>query len=101
VIGFRNDYQQYSGDPFRPGSDAVPLPVADRQIHDVSYSIGGTSYRLADYLERLSVTGFLVLKDGQIVHEYYGEGNTPTTLWTSRSVANSSASRSRKASSSR
>ena len=35
------------------------------------------------------MTGLLVLKDGRIAYEYYGEGNTDRTLWTSRSVAKS------------
>lgn len=88
VVGFRNDYRQYAGDVFRPG-DCQPLPVAARQVDDVSYSLEGTTYSLADYRKRCSVTGLLVLKDGHIVHEFYGNGNTPTTLWTSRSVAKS------------
>ncbi len=31
----------------------------------------------------------MVIKDGKIVWDYYGQGNTPTTLWTSRSVGKS------------
>lgn len=31
----------------------------------------------------------MVLKDGKIAYEYYGQGNTQQALWTSRSVAKS------------
>ncbi|WJR36125.1 serine hydrolase [Mycobacteroides immunogenum] len=89
VVGFRNDYRQYSGDTFRPGDHVAPLPVSDRTVDSVSYSMAGITYSLQEYLERSSVTGLLVLKNGQIVHEFYGSGNTSTTLWTSRSVAKS------------
>ena len=88
VIGFRNTYRAYPGNPFSCGT-AHPLPRAATDLGEVSYTVNGTSYRLDDYLRRQSVTGLLVLKDGQIAYEYYGSGNTATTLWTSRSVAKS------------
>jgi CubicO group peptidase (beta-lactamase class C family) len=88
VIGFRNTYRAYPGTTFRHAS-ARPLPVSARPLTDVTYTFDGTTYHLADYLSRQDVTGLLVLKDGQVAHEYYGAGNTASTLWTSRSVAKS------------
>ncbi len=41
---------------------------------------------LQDYLKRENVSGMLVLKDGKVAWKYLAEGNTDTTLWTSRSV---------------
>ncbi len=55
----------------------------------VQYHMDGQTYRLADYLRRQDVTGLLILKDGRVVYEYYGSGNSAATLWTSRSVAKS------------
>ncbi|MFV8241078.1 serine hydrolase domain-containing protein [Mycolicibacterium peregrinum] len=88
VVGFRNDYRAYPGDLFRHG-DPFPLPTADRRLTDASYTIGGITHDLDDYLNRQSVTGMLVLKDGKIAYEHYGAGNDSSTLWTSRSVGKS------------
>ena len=40
-------------------------------------------------MKRQNVSGMLVLKDGKIAWKYLGEGNTDSTLWTSRSVGKS------------
>ena len=88
VIGFRNDYRIYPGDIFRHGK-ATPLQRSARQLHSVSYQVGGKSYSLPEYLQRENVSAMLVLKDGKIAYKYLGQGNTDTTLWTSRSVGKS------------
>ena len=88
VIGFRNDYRSYEGDVFKAGK-AVPIPRAGQDLSGVSYQYQGHDFKLADYLKRNSVTGMMVIKDGKVVSDYYAEGNTPTTLWTSRSVGKS------------
>ncbi|MUL46462.1 serine hydrolase [Mycobacterium sp. CBMA293] len=88
VIGFRNNYRMYAGSVFRSGTPR-PLQVAATPLTDVTYRFDGQTYHLADYLEHQDATGLLVLKDGQVVCEYLGNGNTAETLWTSRSVAKS------------
>jgi CubicO group peptidase (beta-lactamase class C family) len=88
VVGFRNDYRSYTGDVFKAGQ-AVPIPHAAQDLSAVSYQYEGKTYALNDYLQRNSVTGMMVIKDGKIVWDYYGQGNTKTTLWTSRSVGKS------------
>ncbi|MEL5296651.1 serine hydrolase [Serratia nevei] len=88
VIGFRNDYRNYAGDVFHHGN-ATPLPAADKPLTDASYRVNGKTYSLQDYLQRQNVSGMLVLKDGKIAWKYLGQGNTDTTLWTSRSVGKS------------
>lgn len=89
VVGFRNDYRSYPGDIFRASKAGVPLPVAHRNLSAVSYEYQQHHYSLADYLKRNNVTGMMVIKDGKKVWDYYGHGNTKTTLWTSRSVGKS------------
>jgi CubicO group peptidase (beta-lactamase class C family) len=49
----------------------------------------GGSLTVADYLERQSVAGLLVIKDGAIVYERYRLGNDRDTRWISYSVAKS------------
>jgi len=87
VVGFRNDYRNYPADVFRHGA-ARPLPLARRQLGEVSYQVNGQRYSLADYLQRQNVAGMLVLKNGQIAYKYLAHGNSDSTLWTSRSVGN-------------
>lgn len=90
VIGFRNTYRQYAADVFHTrGAPVFPLPRAAAPLPSVNYRFNGKSNGLSDYLAHQNVTGLLVLKDGQIAHEFYGAGNTERTLWTSRSVAKS------------
>ena len=88
MVGFRNDYRNYAGDVFHHGN-ATPLPSAEKPLTDARYQVNGKSYNLQDYLKRQNVSGMLVLKDGKIAWKYLGEGNTDTTLWTSRSVGKS------------
>ncbi|MEV9620730.1 serine hydrolase [Serratia marcescens] len=88
VIGFRNDYRNYAGDVFHHGN-AVPLLAAAKPLTDASYRVNGKTYSLQDYLQRQNVSGMLVLKDGKIAWKYLGQGNTDSTLWTSRSVGKS------------
>ncbi len=90
VIGFRNTYRLYAGDVFRTrGFKAHPLPPAPYKLPPLHYQMDGQTHGLDDYLRHQEVTGFLILKDGLVAYEYYGNGNTDQTLWTSRSVAKS------------
>jgi len=88
VVGFRNDYRSYEGDVFKAGK-AMPIPRAAQDLSGVTYQYHGVNIALKDYLKRNSVTGMMVIKDGKIVWDFYAQGNTPTTLWTSRSVGKS------------
>lgn len=90
IIGFRNTYRMYQGDVFSTNTKQVTsLSKAPYSLPPINYRIENKNYSLDDYLQHQSVTGLLILKKGQIVYEYYGQGNSPTTLWTSRSVAKS------------
>lgn len=88
VIGFRNDYRSYAGDVFK-ASNPQPIPVMTRSLNAATYDYQGHRYTLQDYLKRNDVTGMMVIKDGKVAYQYYSHGNTPTTLWTSRSVGKS------------
>ncbi|WP_333902071.1 serine hydrolase [Enterobacter wuhouensis] len=88
VVGFRNDYRNYAGDVFRHGN-AAPLLAAEKPLTGARYQVNGKTYSLQDYLKRQNVSGMLVLKDGKVAFKYLGEGNTDSTLWTSRSVGKS------------
>ena len=90
VVGFRNTYRMYEGDVFSTrGVKPFQLAQASRKLPAIQYVIEDNSYNIDNYLANQSVTGLLILKDGKIVYEFYDSGNTPQTLWTSRSVAKS------------
>jgi CubicO group peptidase (beta-lactamase class C family) len=90
VIGFRNTYRLYQGDVFRTlGGKPYPLPPASYTMPPLHYEMDGQTFDLNDYQRRQHVTGLLILKNGRVVYEYYSNGNTDKTLWTSRSVAKS------------
>lgn len=91
VVGFRNTYRQYSGDVFHAsGAHVQPLPSDGRQLQStLRYAFNGIDWGLDDYVRHQNATGLLVLKNGKVALEYYGHGNTASTLWTSRSVAKS------------
>jgi CubicO group peptidase (beta-lactamase class C family) len=58
-------------------------------IATLTYSFGGTTRDIEDYFRRTRTTGFLVVKDGQIVFERYMQGADETARFTSWSVAKS------------
>lgn len=90
VVGFRNTYRMYEGDVFSTrGVKPFELAQASSKLPAIQYFIEDNSYNIDNYLANQSVTGLLILKDGKIVYEFYDSGNTPQTLWTSRSVAKS------------
>jgi CubicO group peptidase (beta-lactamase class C family) len=66
----------------------LELPRAERPL-EVTYSFGGASHTLADFLQRTRTTGFLVIKDGKIVSERYFGGADQNSHFTSWSVGKS------------
>ena len=55
----------------------------------VFYTYKGSTYTLAQYLDRQRATGLLVLKNGEIVAEHYRYGRTPDARFLSFSMAKS------------
>ncbi|MEQ4619656.1 serine hydrolase [Providencia vermicola] len=88
LLGFRNDYRAYPGDVFH-AVNPKPLERKIQRLDDVTYQLKGMTYNLENYIKRNDVTALMVIKKGNVVFEYYGRGNTPQTLWTSRSVGKS------------
>lgn len=70
------------------GATVSPLPVAEQPL-DLSFTFDGLPWTVDDYMTRNRTAGLLVLKDGQVVLERYGLGQTPQMRWTSFSVAKS------------
>ncbi|HEY8616558.1 serine hydrolase [Phenylobacterium sp.] len=70
------------------GKRVHPLPRAAKEIAP-SFTYGGKTFTVDDYMKAYNVSGVLVLKDGKILLERYGMGRKPQDRWTSFSVAKS------------
>ena len=70
-----------------------PVRVLERRERDLDAlevdSVNGGTTTLAGLLDETYTDGFIVLKDGAVVHERYFNGMTPRTLHLSQSVAKS------------
>ena len=73
----------------KAGEKSYPLPMSDNPIKTLSFSSGGKTYDLPDYVALNRMVGLLILKDGKIVFEHYDFGFTPKTRWMSASIAKS------------
>jgi len=74
-----------------PASASPLLPAANGPAVSaaIAYRYRGSSYTLAQYLERQRATGLLILKNGEIVTEHYRYGRTPDARFLSFSMAKS------------
>jgi len=43
-------------------------------IDEVTYELDGQTYKLTDYIEKADISGLMVLRDGEVRLEYYGQG---------------------------
>ncbi|MCX2698874.1 serine hydrolase domain-containing protein [Ochrobactrum chromiisoli] len=85
---FRNLYKKYPSVRVPHTADVSVLPVAERPLPE-TYTYKGETRNVADFLKRTDTTGFIVLKDGVIVHEEYDRGNTEKTQSIAMSLSKS------------
>lgn len=71
----------------RPG-ESRPLPRA-ALAPSITYSLNNEKLSLKDYMARQRTTGLLVLRNGEIVAEYYGYGRQEDARFLSMSMAKS------------
>ncbi len=89
VIGsYRHLGEIYYSRPVSRRAGAGELPRGE-PIDVSTYDLRGTPRSLEDYFERARTTGFIVLKNGEIVFERYRLGADERSLFTSMSVAKS------------
>lgn len=88
VENFRNMKKLFPSKPILAAAE--PYKFQENPISlNVSYSFLGEIRQMWQFLERISTTGFLIIKDDVIVCEKYFLGNTNTSKSTSWSVAKS------------
>lgn len=73
----------------RNPTHTVPLPRSSNQLAALRYKHQGSDLTLDAWVAASRVSGLLVLKNGEIVHEQYAMGNTETTRWSNFSMAKS------------
>ena len=89
VAGFRNYDKVFPARDVFAGDSPYPLPADKRDLDRVEFASGGKTLTVVDYFIQSNIAGLLVLKDGKVVYERYGLGNTADTRWVSYSVAKS------------
>ena len=58
-------------------------------LNDVEINLNDASMSVGEYFTKQSIAGLLVIKNGRILYERYGLGNTEDSRWVSFSVAKS------------
>lgn len=89
VAGFRNSDQIFWTRVVEAGDAPLALPDATRNLGDVVLRVNDDSMTVDEYFSKKKVAGLLVIKDGEIIYERYGLGNTEDSRWVSFSVTKS------------
>ncbi len=89
VAGYRNFHRLFPTRRIEAGEKPLVLPTEPRQLGSVMIRTPQQELSVDAYFKQQNVAGLLVIKNGAIVYERYGLGNTPDSLWTSFSVAKS------------
>lgn len=89
VAGYRNSDKIFPTRVIKAGHSIKKLPYALVDLNDVEVRLNDVAMTVDDYFTRQSVAGLLVIKDGKILYERYGLGNTEDSKWISFSVAKS------------
>jgi len=89
VAGYRNLVRIFPTRKMSVGAAPLVLPYAKTDLDSVEIRYADDVMTTDEYFEKQSVAGLLVIKNGKIVYERYGLGNTEHSVWGSYSVAKS------------
>ena len=89
VAGYRNMDRLNPVRWVRASDTPLALPERPLDLDRVAVTYDGGQMTVAEYLERQSVAGLLVIRDGNVVYERYRLGNDRGTRWISYSVTKS------------
>jgi len=89
VAGYRNINKIFPTRKISASGTVLELPKQLTDLGDVQIEVEDRKLTADEYFLQQSVAGLLVIKNGTIVYERYGLGNTENSLWTSFSVAKS------------
>ncbi len=89
IAGFRNIPLLSETRRIEAADSPMELRENPQDFSRFEYQVDGTTHSLDDYLRHNHVAGLLVLKDGEIVLERHGLGNSPDDVWVSFSQTKS------------
>lgn len=89
VAGYRNINLVFPTREIPAGGSTLELPAQPVRLAEEKFQFEGTTLTVDEYFLKQNVAGLLVIKDGKIIYERYGLGNTGDSLWVSFSVAKS------------
>ena len=89
VAGYRNLNRVFPTRSIRASANPYPLPERLHDLGSVTLSVADFSLTVDEYVEQQDVAGLLVIKQGHIIYERYGLGNTAESRWVSFSVTKS------------
>lgn len=87
AYGYRIVDKLFNSRVIRRGASPRPLDYAGRLR--VSYECAGETFSLEEFIDRNSLSGLLVLKNGKVVIEQYGLGLLPSDRWSTMSTVKS------------
>jgi len=89
VAGYRNMHKLRATRKIPAGGTVLELPEKLVDLGGVEIKTNERSLTVDEYFEQQNVAGLLVIKDGKIIYERYGLGNTEDSLWVTFSVTKS------------
>lgn len=89
IIGYRNIEHLSPTREVLAGGQVLTLPEALQDFTGLRYSVAGAQFDIEGYLTHNHVAGLLIIKDGRILLERYGFGNTEDSVWVSFSMTKS------------
>ena len=89
LAGFRNYDRLFPTRSVVTDSSVLDLPIRPVDFGRLAYAVNGDTFDIHGFKEHNRVAGLLAIKNGTIVLEEYGFGNTHDTKWVSYSIAKS------------
>lgn len=89
VAGYRNSDKIFPTRTIQAGDSVYSLPYELIDLDDVEINSNDASMSVGQYFTQQSIAGLLVIKNGKVLYERYGLGNTEDSRWISYSVAKS------------
>lgn len=89
VAGYRNINKVFPTRTIAAGKSPYQWPEQLQDFGDVQIQAEDKTLTMDEYFLQQNIAGLLVIKNGKIVYERYGLGNTKDSLWVAFSVAKS------------
>lgn len=89
LLGYQNTHEVSPVRYLKPSDNPYPLPESEEPIKNLQYGYNGQQRELDFYLDSMRVAGLLVIHEGEIILETYGDEHDEVTTWNSFSVTKS------------